>query len=229
VTIGRCDSLNLEEARLLAERPLREGIRDKRESTELTLQDALDAFLSARQMRSYTKQKYRNLVERHLADWLTLPLQAITKDMVEERHLSLLGPTRCGTEGKSRANATFEVLRGVLNWAADRYLVDGKPLLLTNPVDRLKQNKQWFHLPPRQGVIPDNRLADFYKAVIRQPKIARDYILFLLLSGLRRREAARLKWADIDFEKGTLTIAGALPAEGVEGACKERLSYGHHE
>jgi integrase len=34
----------------------------------------------------------------------------------------------------------------------------------------------------------------------------RDYLLLLLLTGLRRREASTLRWNDVDFEARTLTI-----------------------
>ena len=34
----------------------------------------------------------------------------------------------------------------------------------------------------------------------------RDYLIFLLFTGLRRTEAAKLKWEDIDFEDRTFTI-----------------------
>jgi len=88
----------------------------------------------------------------------------------------------------------------------NKYEVDGKPLLDSNPVSRLTQNRQWYPENVRQGTIPDNRLADFYRLVMQQPKIVRDYILLLLFTGLRRAEGAKLRWADVDFEARTLTI-----------------------
>jgi integrase len=47
----------------------------------------------------------------------------------------------------------------------------------------------------------------WYKAVdeYENPK-GRDYMLLLLYTGLRRNEAARLKWSDIDFKVKTFTF-----------------------
>jgi integrase len=36
--------------------------------------------------------------------------------------------------------------------------------------------------------------------------VVRDYLLFLILTGLRRGEAARLKWSDVDLKAKTFTI-----------------------
>lgn len=56
-------------------------------------------------------------------------------------------------------------------------------------------------------MIPDHRLAQWYQTVIllKDDKI-RDYLLLLLFTGLRRMEAATLKWSDIDLEGKFLTI-----------------------
>ncbi len=37
--------------------------------------------------------------------------------------------------------------------------------------------------------------------------IVKDYLLLVLFTGLKRQEAARLKWNDIDFNNNTLTVA----------------------
>ncbi len=37
-------------------------------------------------------------------------------------------------------------------------------------------------------------------------EVVRDYLLLLLFTGLRRQEAARLRWQDVDFEDRTLTV-----------------------
>lgn len=213
LTIGKCDVVNIEIAREQARQILNRmqcGLDPKPDNNcRITLQCALDEFLAVRKMKAYTKTCYRKLVERHLSDWLALPISRITKDMVEQRHKELVYPSRCGTDGKSRANRTFEVLRVVLYWASDKYSVGGVPLLACNTCDRLKQNRQWFHFPPRQGTIPDDRLSDFYAALMGQRKIARDFLLLLLFTGLRRNEAGSLRWADVDFEERTLTIQAA--------------------
>jgi integrase len=93
-------------------------------------------------------------------------------------------------------------LRALWNFAADR-TADMPP----NPV---KLGKQWFTVPRRERIVRGDELAQFYAAVCElQNPIARDYILMMLFTGLRRSEAASLQWKDIDLSGGALRI----PAE----------------
>jgi len=58
--------------------------------------------------------------------------------------------------------------------------------------------------------VPDDRLVDWYRAVLALPnKVIRDYLLLLLFTGMRRREAAALRWDEVDFGLGVIRI----PAE----------------
>ena len=58
--------------------------------------------------------------------------------------------------------------------------------------------------------IPAERLAGFYNAVMELPAMGRDYILLLLFTGLRRKEAAGLRWSEVDFERRII----CLPVRG---------------
>ena len=64
-----------------------------------------------------------------------------------------------------------------------------------------------IYCPLNGGKLTDHKLADWYKAVmsLRHP-IIRDYLLVLLFTGLRRNEAATLKWSAIDFQSKVLSI-----------------------
>jgi integrase len=115
--------------------------------------------------------------------------------------------TRQGTSGKAQANAAMERLGTIVNFAMNKYEIDGKPLIQKNPVDRLSQIRAWHYISPRQNVVPEHKLPCFFKAVtsIRDNKV-RDYLLLLLFTGLRRMEAATLKWEDVDLDGKVLTI-----------------------
>ncbi|MBX9671580.1 MAG: tyrosine-type recombinase/integrase [Candidatus Obscuribacterales bacterium] len=60
---------------------------------------------------------------------------------------------------------------------------------------------------PRQGIIPDRRLKVWYQAVSSlRSEVARDFMLFLLLTGMRVGETKRLNWSYVDFENKILTV-----------------------
>ena len=191
--------------------------RAKKKTISVTLQDILDQFLAVRNVRPNTKRSYRNMVARCLGDWLDLPVVSITRDMVEQRHAALRRPTRLGTSGEAQANTVMHMLGTLLNFAAANYEIDEKPIILYNPVKRLSQNRRWYPERRRQTLVPDHKLPDWYQAVVslRHPTV-RDYLLLLLFTGLRRMEAATLRWDDIDFEAKALTIRPEIAKNGQE-------------
>lgn len=178
---------------------------------QITLGEVLEDYFLARTLRPNSVRSFRQIIKRCLGDWVTLPITGITKEMVESRHRELTKVTRQGTSGKAQANAAMEQLCTLVNFAMNKYEIDGKPIIQKNPVDRLSQIRAWHRIPPRQSVIPEHKLISWYQAVlsIRDKKV-RDYLLLLLFTGLRRTEAATLKWTDIDFEGKVLTIRSEL-------------------
>ncbi|MBC8000589.1 MAG: integrase family protein [Leptolyngbya sp.] len=182
-----------------------------------TLQEVLDHYFSVRILKPNTVRAYRSMLPRCLGDWLHLPVVAITRDMVEQRHLSLRRPTKQGTSGEAQANTVMRMLGTLLNFAAANYEIDGKPIILVNPVKRLSNNRRWYPHRRRQSIIPDHKLPAWYAAVmeLRHQKV-KDYLMLLLLTGLRRTEGASLRWEDIDFQSKVLTVRAELAKNGNE-------------
>ncbi|MBZ0186879.1 MAG: tyrosine-type recombinase/integrase, partial [Candidatus Obscuribacterales bacterium] len=152
-----------------------------------------------------------------LGDWLDLPVIAITREMVEQRHIELRRPTRQGSSGEAQANTVMHLLGTLLNFAAAHYEVDGKPIILANPVKRLSNNRRWYPERRRQTILPDHKMSDWYSEVIslRHPTV-RDYLLLLLFTGLRRNEAATLRWENIDLVSKVLTVRSEIAKNGQE-------------
>jgi len=218
ITIGACDTLSPDEARAIAVKILHavETLPTHHSYTQtqnaITLGIAFEKYIDVRNLRPRTRKIYRDMMNRCLSDWQDVPVSQITKNMVEARHRGLCHTTQFGTEGKGQANLAMKLLRAVLNFAADYYETeDGQPLISVNPVRRLSQNKSWYRLAPRQTIVPDHKLADWYQAVVslKNPTMS-DYLLFLLLTGLRRTEAASLRWADLDFDARMIVINGKV-------------------
>ncbi len=216
VTIGKCAEVSFDFARKQACVMLgdiakgNDPTTGKRVNTldDITLREVFEKFLEKKPIREDTKRNYHFTIYKYFDDWLDLPITAITKDMVEQRHHDLtISPNRLGTSGHGRANDALKKLSAIINFAADRFGSEGEPLIKMNPVSRLSQNRSWHRLHPRQGIIPDHKLKDWYRAVgSLQNEVARDFMLFLLLTGMRFGETTKLKWSHVDFENRMLIV-----------------------
>src|SRR5262249_27116072 len=111
--------------------------------------------------------------------------------------------------GPAWANLCMRVLRAIFNFANGKYADDrGQSPFAVNPVKVLSETKAWVKIDRRRNVIKPHDLADWYQAVKNLGNATiRDYLLLLIFTGLRREEAARLRWQDIDLTGRTLTVA----------------------
>ena len=75
------------------------------------------------------------------------------------------------------------------------------------PTARLR--RQWYQIHRRERIVRADDLSKFYAAVTDLSPVARDFLLLLLFTGLRKTEAAGLTWGDIDFTERVIRI----PAE----------------
>lgn len=211
ITLGRYGNLTVEQAKkeamkLLGEvatghDPLAEKKNAELEAT--TLQDTFDDYLQTRKdLKASTIKDYTRCVQWGLEDWLKSPLTAITKDMVENRHRKL------GKASHARANNAMRVLRALVNHARNKFEDStGQPIILINPVDRLSRNRAWYRIERRQTLIKPHQLKTWYEATLQlNTTTTRDYLHLLLFTGLRRSEASRLKWSEVDFLDKTVTI-----------------------
>ncbi|HEY9778267.1 MAG TPA: integrase family protein [Planktothrix sp.] len=214
ISIGRYGQIGIAEARQKARQLLSEMERGSGANwnsndpmKNVTLSEAFAKYLSVRPLAATTRKSYTYCIETCLSDWLDLPFNLITKDMVEERHRFLTNSPLRNGRGQARANVAMKTLKSVLNFASERYSNDGEPLLKSNPVDRLTANKQWHKKEVRTGVISPLRLPDWYEAVSGFPnQVTRDYLTFLLFTGMRRNEASLLRWAYVDLKAKTINV-----------------------
>ena len=200
--------------------------RRKEKLQSFTLQTALDVYLQKPKLKPRTVKTYKDLFLLYLADWLDRPASEITRDMVKRRHQEIASGKRLRqafkkevdtkkakikkvAEPKRREGAAdncFRTLRAVLNYAFED---EEGGTLYANPVNVLssKKRKAWFKVERRRTLIKNSDLPAWGKAVnaLENP-IAQDFLLLLLYTGLRRNEAARLQWSQVDFEDACFTI-----------------------
>lgn len=226
VTLGRYPELTVEQARKEAHKLLghiatgRNPIAEKKQEVlkSTTLKQAFDDFVRVRKnLKERTLYDYRRLMKVAFVDWQDKALTNISKDMVTKRH------SKIGTEhGEAYANLSMRFLRALFNFAIAQYEDGaGHSILRENPVARITQTRAWYRVERRQTVIKSYQLMPWYQAVIslkqdklsKQSALVADYLLFLLFTGLRRQEAATLKWSNIDLKDRTFTLTNTKNRE----------------
>jgi integrase len=217
VKLGRYPDMSIEQARRRAQKmlslmadgidPVARGRADK--VSQITLGQVFEAYLKAHELKPGTVKDYRRIMAEAFSDWQDKPIVSITKDMVEARHQSR------GQKSKARANNAMRVLRALFNFAAAKYEDgEGQPLIKKNPVKRISSIRAWYRIDRRQTVIKPYQLPAWFAAVMglaperpgSNAAVARDHLLWVLFTGMRKEEAARLKWSDTNLEDRTFTI-----------------------
>jgi integrase len=201
ITLGTVSGLALDAAKKRAEDTLddlRRGLDPKHKAATFTLRTALEDYLAARPNLRPASVKLYRVVERVLEAWLDRDLKDITPEMIENRHRAI------ATEiGNVTANLMMRILGFVWIFAADR------ATLPANPVLRLR--RQWYAEPRRKRKVSFDQLPDFYRAVCGLPNpVARDYILLMLFTGMRRGEAAALRWEHVHLTQKIIRVPAEL-------------------
>lgn len=213
VTIGRHGVYTAEQARKEAAKHLffmSQGINPneekKREQTKgMTLEELAEDFFNARSnLRERTQTDYRYNLTKYLADWLKKPVADLTEDMVRRRY------THFGkNHGKTVANNVRRILSSILNYGIAAYKI-----LERNPVRIIAETKSGYPIKRRRTYIKPHQLPAWWEAVEdEETDTSRDYLLLVLFTGLRRSEACRLKWSDIDLIGKTLSLEDSKNGE----------------
>jgi integrase len=211
LTIGRYDKLSTEQARIEAKKILGKiasGIDPVAERKEarlksVSLGEVFNDYLNVRKaLKATTVADYKRSMHELFSNWLNKPLIELTKDMVAAKH------SKFGERSQARANLGMRLLRAIFNFAIGQYEDSkGLPLIKDNPVKRLSQSRAWFRIEKRQTVVKPHELVPWYNGVEQlENETLRDYLLLLIFTGLRRQEAAKLKWDQVDLLAKTLTI-----------------------
>lgn len=173
-------------------------------SQNITLKNAyLDYKNEKKNLKPKTLYDYDRVMEIVFKSWQGKQLTQISKEMVAKKYKKL-----GEGNGKAYANLSMRLLRALFNFARWQYEdSQGKPIIFENPVNRISKTGGWYKIKRRESIIKPAQLADWYEAVSDLPnQTPRDYLIFLLFTGMRRQEAAQLKWDQIDEKSKTLTI-----------------------
>lgn len=202
VTLGRFPDISVSTVQKLAGEALTDlsrGInptetKRQEKHQSIALVDLLKKYIDQKDLKPLTASDYQKKLEQGFSDWLTKPVNSITRDMVLMRHKSLAG-------NKTTRDNKMRVLRLLMRYAL------ALKIITESPTDALKDVGLWSKPTRKDRIIPSDRLKDWYDAVLELPnKKAKVYLLMLLYTGIRANEAINLQWVDVDFKNDTLTI-----------------------
>ncbi|MDQ3196546.1 MAG: integrase family protein, partial [Pseudomonadota bacterium] len=182
--------------------------RRKRQARGVTLGQVFESYLGARKnLAARTIYDYRRLMygsidpetkkarlDGRLSEWVNRPIAGIGKDDIERIHSDI------GERSHAEANYAARLLRALFNFASDKYGTDDEPFLSNNPVKRLSAARAWYRIERRQTYIKPTQLKAWFEALQKEGELSRDYLHILILTGLRRGEACRLAWKNIDLQ-----------------------------
>jgi integrase len=198
VTIASTAELKFAEAKDRGRKLLldmRDGKDPKAKPRTGTLQETLEAYLLANpRLSPRSVRQYTDLVRIQLASLKNKPLSSITPQEVDALHRTI--------EGKTSANHALQCLRMLHRWAAARDDDLGRC-----PV-RLRRG-EWHRIEPRRNPIPAAQLKMFFYWVQQLPDMGKDYITLCLFTGMRRKEAAGLRWSEVDFDNRIIRLSAS--------------------
>jgi len=240
VTVGHWPNLSVAKARAAAKviiGQVKSGIDPRRprvEADDLTFSAAWemyrDVYAPKRGLRPSTLQFY-DYCYRRLAHWHNTPLASIAKEpMAMEREHTRLTKTvkansrRKNDHGMNAADASIGFLRAIYRYARSKYPDlppwPERPVTMHGRRSRAARGMGSDDLPEWWGQIRR----------IKNP-LKRELTLFMLLSGLRSKDARSAKWEHLDEERRALFIpepkggasrAFSLPVSDQMLACVHR-------
>jgi len=180
-----------------------------------TLAWLLDRYVSDRRtsnppMKESTAKSMLYHVKHYLPEFMDLKLEKITPDLVDKtyRKVAQTAPTT--------GHMVFRYLRTLLNYA-NALAPENDPVFLKNPVSVLSRRRVWSVPPAKTRVLSGTEIGRFIKALEDKrlkniqlrtfdSVITPSFLLFLLLTGSRKSEAAGLLWTDVSFKDTRVTF-----------------------
>jgi integrase len=235
VVVSECSKMTTQEARKLAKSKLgdiasgvdhnalkAEKIAEAK-ANQITLRVVFDDYLKSKDLRPKTVTLYTDALDRFFDDWKNKKMTDINREMARERFTEIMDTVAKASKnkriigntsnhpGKAQASLAMRMLSSMFEYAQQKY-EDGlkRAIVKENPVKALSlDNKGWRTVPRRQTVIRPGELRAFYNGISElKNDTPRDYLMFLMLTGLRRREASGLLWSEVDLKDKSITIPG---------------------
>ena len=188
-----------------------------------TLADAFDLHVARMKTDEATASSIATITrerDKYLADWMQRSLHDIQRSDCRELHQQL-----SKKHGPYLANRVMRHVRAAWNTALKEHDLPANPTIAVhwNKEHRRQEPIPWSNLPAWHAIVSTLRpVIENGKRVGAEPGVRGDYYLFMLLTGLRRMDAATVRWEHIDEEEAVLVRPN--PKGGKERAFKIPLS-----
>ncbi len=206
VVVGRAGRVTPDQARRLAQELLGRvaaGDDPASERAEArgvpTLGEACKDYMDSGHGRAAsTERGYRRYTDLYLGDWLTRPLDNITRREVESRFQFLTE-----RHGEMPANQCLSFLRSVYR----RPCVDYEGL--RNPVEQWLAAGGRYHRKKRKRISSPAEVLPCWRRGLEAEVsngVHRDVFLFGLYTGMRLGEVVALRWEDVELDAGLFRV-----------------------
>jgi len=147
-------------------------------------------------------------LRRECAAWFDLPLADIDRRMVKNLILAIADrpDSRRPTQGQgcaAQAHQTFAFIRAFFNWICDNvddYGVENSPCLKLKPIALIGRRVTG------RRVLSDVEIGALWRACEALGHPNGNFVKLLLLSAVRRSEAACMQWREVDLKDGVWII-----------------------
>ncbi|MEL6465505.1 MAG: tyrosine-type recombinase/integrase [Pseudomonadota bacterium] len=198
-TLGRYPTISLKQAREKAKELLAEVTLGIDKQRSISWKQARERFLldCERKNKPNTVAYYRKRLDAHF--------RYGARNLADIDKQDVLQKIRRIQISNSEQHHAFVAARTLFNWAVR------EDYLSANPLQGVRGFKP---AAARERVLSETELKTVMMAAETAPSPFGRIVEVLLLSGLRRSEAAQLEWDFIDFTSGVLTIPAHLTKNG---------------
>jgi integrase len=196
---------------------------ERRNAMGPTLADAFDLHVARMKADEATASSIATITrerDKYLVDWMQRSLHDIQRTDCRELHQQL-----SKKHGPYLANRVMRHVRAAWNTALKEHDLPANPTIAVhwNKEHRRQEPIPWTHLAAWYATVTTLRpIIEDGKRVGAEPGVRGDYYMFMLLTGLRRMDAATVRWEHIDEDAAVLVRPN--PKGGKERAFKIPLS-----
>lgn len=121
-----------------------------------------------------------------------------------------------GSRSWQRINHQLRLLKSIIEWSVEAGYIMRNPARSIKPVKRRKKTVR----PPAAEHV--RLLLEHLRQGGKRVQNAADMVALLAATGVRLGEAAGLRWADVDLERGVVVLSRQMDRRGREGTLKGR-------